>query len=1120
MAEPTPGRPGGASAGPRSATAATFVVNDSSLQNLHTTWRKLIADVKEFNTELQNLNSKGGKAVDQLAARLGHLGVGGGGRGGAVGGTIATAGGRMAGMPPVPVHLGSTIPVGSPNYHGPQPGQGGVPNVTSAGGGGGGTPPLAGGASPWKRVAQAAAVGVGAVGMFYQNRMGDISDSDLFFNQQAQNTGYGYRGAEKSGARNAMFGRPGGRGPGGGVTGYQSVQDLLGGAQTVFGATGGTTGGRGMAQLRAAGQLSSLTPNAGLAGSSQAVASLYDPTMSARLTSIGAGPSVGLHGQLQSPQQIYQRVVATVFRGQRPTARMITEGLQPGAPLYVTLTQGLGLGPDAVEQFSRYAIAAANLGGNYAQADRATTLASRMQTGGKVSKSERALVKTAGLDDSIRAHQNRAGAAGARQTIEAGREAEGALMKGFDALAGATDILTNSFKRLNDVTGGASGNALGGAGMLGGPIQSGLNAIGGIGGGMFMMQALRGMRGGAGGGGGLLGRLGGGLRGVGGLRGAGGLLGRLGMGAGAAGEGAGLVGAAAAAAPLALAGAAGGILGHDVNLLTHAGAFGFLGAKGDIALQEEEARNQSHALIDVIHKLTTEGYMKIPAAKAMWQAEVKPLVEQSIRAKGADKDTAELRAIQAVGRLKKRFRSQLNNFALGGVVPGNHNRDDVDIKATPGEVVVPKNIVNRHGGASALMQRLGFLGRGRNGHYAGGGEVTGDTKGLNADFLKRLTAWSAYVGQPFVVGSGYRSLDEQKVLYDRWMRRVPGQAVAAKPGSSNHNYGLAADGPHWASKNPGKFGLTYPMSFEPWHVEPIGAKSMRGGGAGAAYDGSASDGADLGRSSGGTGGGNTGNVAAAPGVMASEKSAMAAFLAKANSPYGVTDVPSGAQQPGKASSADAAPAAASVPAAPENSSGNVQLGRQRAAARGWTGTEWDALYQLWNKESGWRTDAANGSSSARGIAQTMMSVHFGKNWQKDKRAQSFMHDPMQQIEWGLNYISQRYSKPSAAWAHSQKMNWYEQGSWQTDDEVARLHKDEMVVPARYANKMRDAVRNRGSVVQSAAASGGGGHGPIQVTISMPVTLAGQATQQDARHLLSMVKTELEQDETLALLGGV
>jgi hypothetical protein len=270
--------------------------------------------------------------------------------------------------------------------------------------------------------------------------------------------------------------------------------------------------------------------------------------------------------------------------------------------------------------------------------------------------------------------------------------------------------------------------------------------------------------------------------------------------------------------------------------------------------------------------------------------------------------------------------------------------------------------------------------------------------------------------------------------------------------------------------------------------------------------------------------GSNGNVAQAPGVMASEQSVMSAFLAHAQDPYGGSPAPPAAGVTGiaatspQSSATGAAPASVTVPTAPSNPAGNVKMGKTKAAARGWTGVEWDSLYQLWNKESSWRTDASNPTSSARGIAQTMMSVHFGKNWQKDPASIAFMHDPSKQIDWGMNYISQRYHKPSAAWAHSKAMNWYEKGAWETQDEVARLHRDEMVVPAPIARKMRQAVRDRGATVQSSAPVMSTMPGKVEVSIHMPVQLAGAATQEDARRLVTMMKSHLEQDETLALLG--
>jgi TP901 family phage tail tape measure protein len=72
------------------------------------------------------------------------------------------------------------------------------------------------------------------------------------------------------------------------------------------------------------------------------------------------------------------------------------------------------------------------------------------------------------------------------------------------------------------------------------------------------------------------------------------------------------------------------------------------------------------------------------------------------------------------------------HFARGGIVPGKHNRDNVPIYATPGEVVVPKNIVAALGGPRALMQALGIGGGpgGPGAHFGLGGWIVGGVKAV------------------------------------------------------------------------------------------------------------------------------------------------------------------------------------------------------------------------------------------------------------------------------------------------------------------------------------------------------------------------------------------------------
>lgn len=95
---------------------------------------------------------------------------------------------------------------------------------------------------------------------------------------------------------------------------------------------------------------------------------------------------------------------------------------------------------------------------------------------------------------------------------------------------------------------------------------------------------------------------------------------------------------------------------------------------------------------------------------------------------------------------------------------------------------------------------------------------------------------------------------------------------------------------------------------------------------------------------------------------------------------------------------------------------NVGLGQVMAANWGWTGDQWVCLYLLWNKESGWRTNATNGRTW--GIPQSLPGSKMaasGSDWQTN---------PATQIDWGLNYIKGSYGNPCSAWQHSQRYNWY------------------------------------------------------------------------------------------------
>jgi uncharacterized protein YabE (DUF348 family) len=103
--------------------------------------------------------------------------------------------------------------------------------------------------------------------------------------------------------------------------------------------------------------------------------------------------------------------------------------------------------------------------------------------------------------------------------------------------------------------------------------------------------------------------------------------------------------------------------------------------------------------------------------------------------------------------------------------------------------------------------------------------------------------------------------------------------------------------------------------------------------------------------------------------------------------------------------------------APASSGSAQQIAAGMVAARGWGSGQFSCLVSLWNKESGWRTNAYN-PSGAYGIPQALPGSKMasaGADWQTSARTQ---------ISWGLGYIAGVYGTPCSAWAHSQATNWY------------------------------------------------------------------------------------------------
>lgn len=92
------------------------------------------------------------------------------------------------------------------------------------------------------------------------------------------------------------------------------------------------------------------------------------------------------------------------------------------------------------------------------------------------------------------------------------------------------------------------------------------------------------------------------------------------------------------------------------------------------------------------------------------------------------------------------------------------------------------------------------------------------------------------------------------------------------------------------------------------------------------------------------------------------------------------------------------------------STGEADLTGPRAYARTLVNAiQWSCLSQLWQHESGWRTNAANDDSTAFGIAQRLDET--SKSWRV-------------QIDNGIAYIKARYRTACAAWAFWTRNRWY------------------------------------------------------------------------------------------------
>ena len=122
----------------------------------------------------------------------------------------------------------------------------------------------------------------------------------------------------------------------------------------------------------------------------------------------------------------------------------------------------------------------------------------------------------------------------------------------------------------------------------------------------------------------------------------------------------------------------------------------------------------------------------------------------------------------------------------------------------------------------------GSPGGGANGQPTGNLVDLGGGKKVDASIAGNVQAMIQAArrdGVDLKINSAHRSRQQQEVLYQKYLNGTGN--LAAKPGTSNHESGLAIDftntpGAHaWLAKNAGRFGLKN-LPGEPWHYSTTG----------------------------------------------------------------------------------------------------------------------------------------------------------------------------------------------------------------------------------------------------------------------------------------------------------
>jgi hypothetical protein len=130
-----------------------------------------------------------------------------------------------------------------------------------------------------------------------------------------------------------------------------------------------------------------------------------------------------------------------------------------------------------------------------------------------------------------------------------------------------------------------------------------------------------------------------------------------------------------------------------------------------------------------------------------------------------------------------------------------------------------------------------------------------------------------------------------------------------------------------------------------------------------------------------------------------------------------------AAEPAPAPAPEPAPAPAPAPepapvVAVNDPAGAQAYAASQLASYGWSADQMQCLTTLWTKESNWTTTATNPSSGAYGIVQSLPAEKMAS------AGADYLTNYRTQINWGLDYIQERYQSPCGALNFHLSNNWY------------------------------------------------------------------------------------------------